>query len=82
MAELTVVEDKLGEVIGLARAAQGVTDKVGGLTEDNELAGLLEQMNEDARETEEKARASPTTWTARRRRCSTRPAKPRARPPR
>ena len=28
MAELTVVEDKLGEVIGLARAAQGVTDKV------------------------------------------------------
>ena len=54
MAELTVLEDKLGEVIGLAMAAQGATDKVGGLTEDKELARQLEQMYEDARETEER----------------------------
>ena len=54
MAELTVLEDKLGEVIGLAMAAQGATDKVGGLTEDKELARQLEQMHEDARETEER----------------------------
>ena len=54
MAELTVLEDKLGEVIGLAMAAQSATDKVGGLTDDEELARQLEQMQEDARETEER----------------------------
>ena len=54
MAELTVLEDKLGEVIGLAMAAQGATDKVAGLTEDQELVRQLEQMQEEARETEER----------------------------
>ena len=52
MAELTVLEEKLAEVIGLAMAAQGATEKVGGLTEDAELADKLEQMNEEAREAE------------------------------
>jgi hypothetical protein len=54
MAELTVLEEKLAEVIGLAMAAQGATDKIGGLTDDGELAEHLEQMHEEARETEER----------------------------
>jgi hypothetical protein len=54
MAELTVLEEKLAEVIGLAMAAQGATEKVGGLTEDGELSQKLEQMNEEARQTEER----------------------------
>ncbi len=54
MAELTVLEDKLGEVIGLAMAAQGATDKIGGLNEDEQLARQLSKMHEDARETEER----------------------------
>jgi hypothetical protein len=55
MAELTVLEEKLAEVIGLAMAAQGATDKIGGLTGDGELSEQLERMNEEARETEERA---------------------------
>jgi hypothetical protein len=54
MAELTVLEEKLAEVIGLAMAAQGATEKVSGLTEDAELADKLAQMNEEARETEKR----------------------------
>lgn len=54
MADLTVLEDKLGEVIGLAMAARGATDKVGGLTEDEPLSRQLEKMHEEARETEER----------------------------
>jgi hypothetical protein len=54
MAELTVLEEKLAEVIGLAQAAQGATEKVEKLTEDEELSRKLEQMREEARETEER----------------------------
>ena len=54
MAELTVLEEKLAEVIGLAMAAQGATEKIGGLTEDGELGEKLKQMNEEARETEKR----------------------------
>ena len=54
MAELTVMEEKLAEVIGLAMAAQGATEEIGGLTGDGELAEKLERMNEEARETEER----------------------------
>ena len=54
MAELTVLEEKLAEVIGLAMAAQDATEKVGGLTEDGELTEKLEQMKEEARETEKR----------------------------
>jgi hypothetical protein len=54
MAELTVLEEKLAEVIGLAMAAQGATEKVERLTDDEELAGKLEQMREEAREAEER----------------------------
>jgi hypothetical protein len=54
MAELTVLEEKLAEVIGLAMAAQGATEKVEGLTDDEELTQKLAQMREEARETEER----------------------------
>ena len=54
MAELTVMEEKLAEVIGLAMAAQGATEKVDGLTEDGELSEKLKTMNQEARETEKR----------------------------
>ena len=54
MPELTVLEEKLAEVIGLAMAAQDATEKIGGLTEDGELTEKLEQMKEEARETEKR----------------------------
>jgi hypothetical protein len=52
MAELTTLEEKLAEVLGLAQAAQGATEKVEGLVDDEELAGKLRQMREEAAETE------------------------------
>ena len=52
MAELTTLEEKLGEVLGLAQAAQGATEKVEALVEDDDIAGTLERMREEAEETE------------------------------
>ena len=54
MAELTTLEEKLGEVTGLAMAAQGATEKVSGLVEDDELKQTLDRMNAEAKETEER----------------------------
>jgi hypothetical protein len=56
MAELTNLESKLGEVLGLAMAAQGVTDKVSKLDDlDGDLEQTLERMNNEAKEAEERA---------------------------
>jgi hypothetical protein len=52
MAELTTLEEKLAEVIGLAQAAQDATKKVEGLVDDDEIAGVLRRMREEAEETE------------------------------
>jgi hypothetical protein len=52
MAELTTLEEKLAEVLGLAQAAQGATEKIEGLVEDDDIAGTLRQMREEAEETE------------------------------
>ncbi len=52
MAELTTLEEKLAEVLGLAQAAQGATEKVEGLVEDEGIAGTLREMREEAEETE------------------------------
>jgi hypothetical protein len=52
MAELTTLEEKLAEVLGLAQAAQGATEKVEGLVEDEGIARALQQMREEAEETE------------------------------
>jgi hypothetical protein len=57
MAELTVLESKLGEVMGLAMAAQGATEKIAKLVEqegDEQLVAVLEQMKQEAAETEER----------------------------
>jgi hypothetical protein len=54
MADLTNIESKVAEVLGLAQAAQGATDKVAGLTMDEELKQQLQQMKQEAQETEER----------------------------
>ena len=56
MAELTNLESKLGEVIGLAMAAQGATEKVGKLDDlDAGLEQQLGRMREEAKQAEERA---------------------------
>jgi hypothetical protein len=52
MAELTTLEEKLAEVIGLAQAAQKTTEKVEGLVDDEQIVANLRQMREEAEETE------------------------------
>src|SRR6185312_11464667 len=52
MAELTTLEEKLAEVLGLAQAAQGATEKIEGMVDDDEVASRLQQMREEAEETE------------------------------
>ncbi len=54
MAELTNIENKIGEVLGLAQAAQGATEKVAGMTMDEELKQQLQRMKQEAVETEER----------------------------
>jgi hypothetical protein len=56
MAELTNLESKIGEVLGLAMAAQAATKKVEALLgdEDPTLAKVLRGMHEDAAETEQR----------------------------
>ena len=54
MAELTQLESKLGEVMGLAQAAQEATGKVKKLVDDEEIQQTLEQMSTEAKETEER----------------------------
>jgi len=54
MAELTKLDEKLAEVLGLAMAAQGATDKVKGLVDDDELKDTLGRMHDEAAETEER----------------------------
>lgn len=51
MAELTKLEDKLGEVLGLARAARHATTSVARLVDDEEIAATLSRMSEEAAET-------------------------------
>jgi hypothetical protein len=56
VAELTNLESKLGEVLGLAMAAQGATDKVKKLDDlDDDLARTLDRMHEEAKQAEERA---------------------------
>jgi hypothetical protein len=54
MAELTQLDTKIAEVIGLAQAAQGATEKISGLVKDDEIKQTLERMNQEAAETEER----------------------------
>ena len=54
MAELTTLEAKLGEVTGLAMAAQGAGEKVSGLVDDGDLQQTLDRMVAEAKQTEER----------------------------
>jgi hypothetical protein len=58
MAELTALESKIGEVLGLAMAAQGATEKVGTLVkregDHDDLRQTLERMHDEAKEAEER----------------------------
>jgi len=52
MAELTPLDEKLGEVLGLAQAAQDATEKVSRMEGAEDFAADLERMREQAAETE------------------------------
>jgi hypothetical protein len=52
MADLTTLEEKLAEVLGLAQAAQGATEKVEKLVDDDAIAATLQKMRGEAEETE------------------------------
>jgi hypothetical protein len=52
MAELTPLDEKLGEVLGLAQAAQEATAKVAGMEGADEFKDRLDQMRQEAAETE------------------------------
>jgi hypothetical protein len=52
MADLTPLEEKLGEVLGLAQAAQAATKRVSGMEGAEDLQERLERMGEEAAETE------------------------------
>ena len=65
MAELTNLEEKLAEVLGLAMAAQAATEKVLKLTDDSQATVALEQMNAEAAETEERGTALVDTMEGR-----------------
>ena len=65
VAELTNLEAKLGEVVGLAMAAQAATKKVATLARADKRSGLvatLEKMNAEAREAEERGQAVAITF--------------------
>lgn len=65
MAELTHIEEKLAEVLGLARAAQDATRKVRGLLDDEAMIATLETMGEEARETAERCESVAATHDGR-----------------
>jgi hypothetical protein len=52
MAEVNTLEEKLAEVLGLAQAAQGATEQVEGLVEDEAVKQRLQEMRAEAEETE------------------------------
>ena len=52
MAELTPLDEKLGEVLGLAQAAQEATTKVAKMEGADPLKDQLERMGQEAAETE------------------------------
>jgi hypothetical protein len=62
MAELTNLETKLGEVIGLAMAAQAATEKVEKLTDDKQLKKQLKTMRQEAAKAEKDGTAVAATF--------------------
>jgi hypothetical protein len=65
MAELTNLESKLGEVVGLAMAAQDATKTVAKLAKESgedQLVGKLDRMQDEARETQERGTEVAATF--------------------
>ena len=56
MAELTQLESKLGEVMGLAQAAQEAATKVGKLVDDDQIHATLKRMRDEAKKTEQQCK--------------------------
>ena len=52
MADLTPLDEKLGEVLGLAQAAQAATNKVSSMEDADDFERDLTRMHEQAAETE------------------------------
>ena len=64
MAELTHLDEKLAEVLGLAQAAQAATKKVATLArqeKDTELLELLERMDDEAAKVEQRCDAATSS---------------------
>src|SRR3954466_9634201 len=57
MADLTPLDEKLGEVLGLAQAAQEATEKVAGMEGADPFKDRLTEMREEAVETERRTDA-------------------------
>jgi hypothetical protein len=57
MADLTPIDEKLAEVLGLAQAAQTATDKVAGMEDAEQFEEQLRRMKEEAAETERRTDA-------------------------
>ena len=63
MAELTNLETKLGEVIGLAMAAQAATERVEKLTTDRQLKKQLKTMRQEAAKAEKDGTAVAASFS-------------------
>lgn len=63
MAELTNLETKLGEVIGLAMAAQAATERVEKLTSDRKLKQQLQTMRKEAAKAEKDGTAVAASFS-------------------
>jgi hypothetical protein len=57
MADLTPLDEKLAEVLGLAQAAQAATKHVAGMEGADEFKADLERMSQEAKETESRTDA-------------------------
>jgi hypothetical protein len=57
MADLTPLDEKLAEVLGLAQAAQSATETVSKMEDAEDFASDLERMNQQAAETERRTDA-------------------------
>jgi hypothetical protein len=65
MAELSSLDEKLAEVLGLAQAAQAATETVSKMEDAEDFAQQLERMGEEAAETERRTDALVDTFEGR-----------------
>jgi hypothetical protein len=65
MAELSSLDEKLAEVLGLAQAAQTATETVGKMEDAEDFAEQLQRMGEEAAETERRTDALIDTFEGR-----------------